>query len=237
MHAQLLKNWPFNATNQTVQQRILKHASTISLDKHQQLLISKDKNSGIYGIKTGLSIVVVDDLQQTRKMNFLRGADEWFGASSIPFEGEIQYGVDLLIEAIEPCELFYLSSTQVLDMLVDIKHIDLFIYQYFAQKARETLIPATIIGTSSLQARICYFLLSVRQYYKAAHNDKIPLTQQGIAELINVSRQKVNQSLQQLVSEQAIALHRGCIEVLDAPLLYKKLLAVLPCELPKHFLN
>lgn len=237
MHSLLLKNWPFNAENSIIQARIKKHAKTISLAKNQQFLITKDKRCGIYGIKKGLSIIIVDDFQQTRKMNFLRGANEWFGASSIPFEGEIQYNVDLLVEAIEETELYFLSSKQVLDILVDIPHIDLFIYQYFAQKARETLIPSTIIGTSSLISRISYFLLSIRQYYKAEHNDRIPLTQQGIAELINVSRQKVNQSLQQLVNDNAICLHRGCIEIVQPIMLYDRLTEALPGQIPKHFLE
>lgn len=237
MQSLLLNNWPFNADNNIIQDRILKQGKTISLKKSQQFIISNNAHSGIYGIKSGLTIVIVDDLQQTRKMNFLRGENEWFGASSIPFEGEIQYSVDLLVEAVEDTELYFLSSNQVLDILVDIPHIDLFIYQHFAQEARETLIPSTIIGTSSLISRISYFLLSARQYYKVVHGDKIPLTQQGIAELINVSRQKVNQSLQQLVNNCSISLHRGGIEILEPALLYDHLLEVLPGQLPKHFLE
>ncbi len=237
MDSLLLKNWPFNPENSVIQDRIQKQAKAISLKKNQQFIITQNERSGIYGIRSGLAIVIVDDLQQTRKMNYLRGKNEWFGASSIPFEGEIQYSVDLLIEAVEDTELYYLSSNQVLDILVDIPHIDLFIYQHFAQEARETIIPSTIIGTSSLISRISYFLLSARQYYKKSHKDKIPLTQQGIAELINVSRQKVNQSLQQMVNNQTISLHRGGIEILQPAMLYDHLIEVLPGQLPKHFLE
>lgn len=126
------------------------------------------------------------------------------------------------VMAVRPTQVRLLRPTQFAELRVDHPEIDQFLVQVLDSRLREMSTRFAEAVHSTAEERVCRRVLALG----SAFDGTIRLSQATLASLAGTTRPTVNRVLQELVRDEAVALRRARIEVLDSELLAQRVPAL-----------
>jgi CRP-like cAMP-binding protein len=170
-----------------------------------------DDPGGMFGIVSGTFGVVVTSGDETAMCHLVR-AGTWFGSAPV-----LSHGPRVLsFQTVEPSEALSISLADL--HAVGARHPDLY-RQIGAMSERVVqAVAARIIGDlliGSGQRRLASVLVRLSGVWEGRPPAPIPLSQQAIGQMSNLSRDRVNRFLQELVAAGCIELRYGSVVVTD----------------------
>lgn len=129
------------------------------------------------------------------------------------------------VVALEPTETLVVSAAAFTELCRRHPAVERLVSSLLARRVEELsgrLLEALYVGLDQRVQRRLAELVEVYGDGEAPSTVRIPLTQDGLAELVGGSRPSVNQVLQRLAQQGIVRLGRGRLDVLDVPALHRK---------------
>ncbi len=213
---QLQEHTPwFAALTLSQQQQLLAQAKTIQLDAGQRLFSRGDAFDGIYVLLSGALLIAGVHSSGREALLTIVEAGDWIGEIAL-FDRKARTHDATASVA---CQLLHLNSP-ALQLLVQ---QDPLWWQRFGQLLTEKmrLVFQALEDMSLLPAsvRLARRLLMLCRLHQQGERYLLPLQQEQLGQLLSLSRQTINQLLQQLVVSGVIRTSYAQIEVLDLQLL------------------
>ncbi|WP_165722996.1 MULTISPECIES: Crp/Fnr family transcriptional regulator [unclassified Pseudoalteromonas] len=188
---------------------LLTQGKTLSLKAQQSLFLRGDKHDGIYAVLSG--VVRISGVSNEGKEAVLSFIDSslWFGEVTL-FDGGLRtHDVYAQTDVV----LFYVPQRALEQLLNEQPQYWQEFGLLLAQKLRLMFTSMEDHALLSAEQKVCNRLLMLSEHTE----DLTPLflSQQQLADMTYLTRQTINQILQQLVSLQAISLGYQRITVLD----------------------
>jgi CRP/FNR family transcriptional regulator, cyclic AMP receptor protein len=174
-----------------------------------------DAPGGMFGIANGTIGVIVPSGDETAMCHLLRqGA--WFGAAPV-----LSHGPRFLsFQAVEASEALVVGLADL--HVIGARFPDLYRHVGAMSERAIQALSARIIGDlliSSGQRRLAAVLVRLSGIWEGQPPAPIPLSQQAIGQMSNLSRDRVNRFLQELVGAGCIELRYGSVVVTDPTVL------------------
>ena len=174
-----------------------------------------DAPGGMLGIVSGSFGVIVASADETAMCHLIRSGT-WFGLAPVLSQGPRV----MSFQAVEPSEALAVSLADV--HAVGARFPELY-RQIGAMSERIVQVTAArIVGDlliSSGQRRLAAVLVRLSGVWEGRPPSPIPLSQQAIGQMSNLSRDRVNRFLQELVGAGCIELRYGSVVVTDPTVL------------------
>ncbi|MBB1345699.1 Crp/Fnr family transcriptional regulator [Pseudoalteromonas sp. SG45-2] len=188
---------------------LLTQGKTLSLKAQQSLFLRGDKHDGIYAVLSG--VVRISGVSNEGKEAVLSFIDSslWFGEVTL-FDGGLRtHDVYAQTDVV----LFYVPQRALEQLLNEQPQYWQEFGLLLAQKLRLMFSSMEDHALLSAEQKVCNRLLMLSEHTE--HLTPLVLSQQQLADMTYLTRQTINQILQQLVSLQAISLGYQRITVLD----------------------
>ncbi|EGM79114.1 cAMP-binding protein [Rheinheimera sp. A13L] len=205
----------FAALSEAQQQQLLAQARQLQLGADQRLFSRGDEFDGIYVLLSGALLIAGVHHSGREALLTIVEAGDWIGEIAL-FDGKARTHDAI---ASLPCQLLHLNSA-ALQLLVQ---QDPLWWQRFGQllteKMRLVFQALEDISLLPSSVRLARRLLMLCRLHQQDERNLIPVHQEQLGQLLSLSRQTINQLLQQLVASGVIRTNYGEIEVLDLKLL------------------
>ena len=205
----------FAALPESLQLQLLAQAKTIQLDTGQRLFSRGDEFDGIYVLLSGALLIAGVHSSGREALLTIVEAGDWIGEIAL-FDRKARTHDATASVA---CRLLHLNNS-ALQLLVQ---QDPLWWQRFGQLLTEKmrLVFQALEDMSLLPAsvRLARRLLMLCRLHQQDERYLIPVQQEQLGQLLSLSRQTINQLLQQLAASGVIRTSYAQIEVLDLKLL------------------
>lgn len=203
-------DWPgdgwFSQLPAVYQQQLCREARIKSLQPGQFLFHRGDSFCGIYGVYSGqLQISGLQQNGQEALLAFMLPGD-WFG--EIAFFDQLARTHDA--RACQPTLLWQLSKPALQQLVQQDPQWWLWLGQLLTSKLRQTFTELEQRVVLSAAERLAQRLL-----LWSRQQSRLTLSQEQLAQSLNLSRQTTNQLLQALAQQGLIRLHYGAVEILN----------------------
>ncbi|MBU1619820.1 MAG: Crp/Fnr family transcriptional regulator [Gammaproteobacteria bacterium] len=207
-------NW-FAALSDAQQQQLLAQAKLVQLGAGQRLFSRGDQFDGIYVLLSGALLIAGVHSSGREALLTIVEAGDWIGEIAL-FDGKARtHDATASVSG----QLLHLNSA-ALQLLVQ---QDPLWWQRFGQllteKMRQVFQALEDISLLPASIRLARRLLMLCRLHQQGERYLIPAQQEQLGQLLSLSRQTINQLLQQLVASGVIRTNYGEIEVLDVKLL------------------
>lgn len=205
----------FAALSASQQQQLLAHARLIQLGAGQRLFSRGDEFDGIYVLLSGALLIAGVHSSGREALLTIVEAGDWIGEIAL-FDRKARTHDATASVA---CQLLQLNNSALQQLVQQ----DPLWWQRFGQLLTEKmrLVFQALEDMSLLPAsvRLARRLLMLCRLHQQDERYLIPVQQEQLGQLLSLSRQTINQLLQQLVTSGVIRTSYGEIEVLDLALL------------------
>ena len=205
----------FAALSEHQQQQLLAQAKPVQLGAGQRLFSRGDEFDGIYVLLSGALLIAGVHSSGLEALLTIVEAGDWIGEIAL-FDRKVRTHDATASTA---CQLLHLNPS-ALQLLVQ---QDPLWWQRFGQLLTEKmrLVFQALEDMSLLPAsvRLARRLLMLCRLHQQDERYLIPVQQEQLGQLLSLSRQTINQLLQQLVASGVIRTSYAQIEVLDLQLL------------------
>lgn len=205
----------FAALSVTQQQQLVAQARLVQLGAGQRLFSRGDEFDGIYVLLSGALLIAGVHSSGREALLTIVEAGDWIGEIAL-FDRKVRTHDATASLA---CQLLYLNNS-ALQLLVQ---QDPLWWQRFGQllteKMRMVFQALEDISLLPASVRLARRLLLLCRLHQQDERYLIPVQQEQLGQLVSLSRQTINQLLQQLVAAGALRTSYGHIEVLDLTLL------------------
>lgn len=214
----------FAALSASQQQQLLVHARLVQLGAGQRLFSRGDEFDGIYVLLSGALLIAGVHSSGREALLTIVEAGDWIGEIAL-FDRKARTHDATASVA---CQLLQLNNSALLQLVQQ----DPLWWQRFGQLLTEKmrLVFQALEDISLLPAsvRLARRLLMLCRLHQQDERYLIPVQQEQLGQLLSLSRQTINQLLQQLVANGVIRTSYAQIEVLDLYLLKQA------AEVPNH---
>ncbi|MFC3903729.1 cAMP-binding domain of CRP or a regulatory subunit of cAMP-dependent protein kinases [Acinetobacter marinus] len=214
LHQQLCANAWYATLPEDFQQFILNMHKTVQLEKGQVLFFRGDVDDGMYAILNGAIQLGFSDAEGRESLMLIAEANLWFGEISL-IDGKPRTHDAI---ALQSTTLMHLPKAILLDFL----HLHPDYWRHIAlllsQKIRPLLLEIEVLQHGSLTQRLARRLLMILHSYddrNAIQNRQIELSQERLALMLSLSRQRINGLLHELEDAQIIKREFKSIHILD----------------------
>jgi CRP-like cAMP-binding protein len=205
----------FAALSASQQQQLLTHARLVQLGAGQRLFSRGDEFDGIYVLLSGALLIAGVHSSGREALLTIVEAGDWIGEIAL-FDRKARTHDATASVA---CQLLQLNNSALQQLVQQ----DPLWWQRFGQLLTEKmrLVFQALEDMSLLPAsvRLARRLLMLCRLHQQDERYLIPVQQEQLGQLLSLSRQTINQLLQQLVANGVIRTSYGEIEVLDPKLL------------------
>lgn len=205
----------FAALSASQQQQLLVQAKLVQLEATQRLFSRGDDFDGIYVLLSGALLIAGVHSSGREALLTIVEAGDWIGEVAL-FDGKARTHD---ATASLPCHLLHLNSAALQQLVQQ----DPLWWQRFGQLLTEKvrLVFQALEDMSLLPSsvRLARRLLMLCRLHQQDGRYLIPVQQEQLGQLLSLSRQTINQLLQQLVASGVIRTSYAEIEVLDLKLL------------------
>ncbi|WP_127025737.1 Crp/Fnr family transcriptional regulator [Rheinheimera mangrovi] len=205
----------FAALSASQQQQLLTHARLVQLGAGQRLFNRGDEFDGIYVLLSGALLIAGVHSSGREALLTIVEAGDWIGEIAL-FDRKARTHDATASVA---CQLLQLNNSALQQLVQQ----DPLWWQRFGQLLTEKmrLVFQALEDMSLLPAsvRLARRLLMLCRLHQQDERYLIPVQQEQLGQLLSLSRQTINQLLQQLVANGVIRTSYGEIEVLDPKLL------------------
>ena len=205
----------FAALSVSQQQQLLTHARLVQLGAGQRLFSRGDEFDGIYVLLSGALLIAGVHSSGREALLTIVEAGDWIGEIAL-FDRKARTHDATASVA---CQLLQLNNSALQQLVQQ----DPLWWQRFGQLLTEKmrLVFQALEDMSLLPAsvRLARRLLMLCRLHQQDERYLIPVQQEQLGQLLSLSRQTINQLLQQLVANGVIRTSYGEIEVLDPKLL------------------
>jgi CRP/FNR family cyclic AMP-dependent transcriptional regulator len=205
----------FAALSASQQQQLLAHARLVQLGAGQRLFSRGDEFDGIYVLLSGALLIAGVHSSGREALLTIVEAGDWIGEIAL-FDRKARTHDATASVA---CQLLHLNNSALQQLVQQ----DPLWWQRFGQLLTEKmrLVFQALEDMSLLPAsvRLARRLLMLCRLHQQEGRYLIPVQQEQLGQLLSLSRQTINQLLQQLVASGVIRTSYAEIEVLDLKLL------------------
>ena len=205
----------FAALSTSQQQQLLAHARLVQLGAGQRLFSRGDEFDGIYVLLSGALLIAGVHSSGREALLTIVEAGDWIGEIALFDRKARTHDATASV----PCQLLHLNNSALQQLVQQ----DPLWWQRFGQLLTEKmrLVFQALEDMSLLPAsvRLARRLLMLCRLHQQDERYLIPVQQEQLGQLLSLSRQTINQLLQQLVASGVIRTSYGEIEVLDLKLL------------------
>jgi CRP/FNR family cyclic AMP-dependent transcriptional regulator len=205
----------FAALSASQQQQLLAHARLVQLGAGQRLFSRGDEFDGIYVLLSGALLIAGVHSSGREALLTIVEAGDWIGEIAL-FDRKARTHDATASVA---CQLLHLNNSALQQLVQQ----DPLWWQRFGQLLTEKmrLVFQALEDMSLLPAsvRLARRLLMLCRLHQQDGRYLIPVQQEQLGQLLSLSRQTINQLLQQLVASGVIRTSYAEIEVLDLKLL------------------
>ncbi len=205
----------FAALSTSQQQQLLAHARLVQLGAGQRLFSRGDEFDGIYVLLSGALLIAGVHSSGREALLTIVEAGDWIGEIAL-FDRKARTHDATASVA---CQLLQLNNSALQQLVQQ----DPLWWQRFGQLLTEKmrLVFQALEDMSLLPAsvRLARRLLMLCRLHQQDERYLIPVQQEQLGQLLSLSRQTINQLLQQLVASGVIRTSYAEIEVLDLKLL------------------
>ncbi|WP_421224194.1 Crp/Fnr family transcriptional regulator [Aeromonas enteropelogenes] len=198
--------WPCTLQPST-QERLLAMAKPIGIRDLEGTL------PGIIYVRSGCLACYASNVTLDNSIGLLCGTGNWFGSQFIQNYG---YSPQVMYESIRSTRLIYLPTVEIERFSLENTEVYKFLF-FISQHMGRLSLQMGSNSLHSLTSRIIYVLLELLA--KSSDNNKssptIKITQQKLSQIVGVSRPRLNEVLQDLVTSGDISLGRGVIKIND----------------------
>ncbi|MCQ8876873.1 Crp/Fnr family transcriptional regulator [Pseudoalteromonas shioyasakiensis] len=205
-------NW-FTQCSEQLQNELLLHAKVVELNSGESLFLRGDKNCGLYCVISGaVRVSGANSEGKEAVLSFIPQA-VWFGEVALFDGGTRTHDV----YAQTTLRLVHITE-RTLNVLLN-NHPEYWrdFGVLLSQKMRLLFSSLEDHALLSAKQKVCKCLLMLATFDTGS--SKIYLTQQQLADMTYLTRQTINQILQDLSKHTAITLHYQCIDIIDKPAL------------------
>lgn len=203
-------NW-FASLAENQQQQLLAQAKVVQLGAGQRLFSRGDEFDGIYALVSGALLIAGVHSSGRESLLTIVEAGDWIGEIAL-FDRKARTHDATASVA---CQLVHLNNFALQQLVLQ----DPLWWQRFGQLLTEKmrLVFQALEDMSLLPAsvRLARRLLILCRLHQQAGRYLIPVQQEQLGQLLSLSRQTINQLLQQLVGSGVIRTSYAQIEVLD----------------------
>jgi CRP/FNR family cyclic AMP-dependent transcriptional regulator len=214
----------FAALSASQQQQLLAQARLVQLEADQRLFSRGDEFDGIYVLLSGALLIAGVHQSGREALLTIVEAGDWIGEIALFDRKARTHDATASV----PCQVLQLNSAALQQLVLQ----DPLWWQRFGQLLTEKvrLVFQALEDISLLPAsvRLARRLLMLCRLHRQDERYLIPVQQEQLGQLLSLSRQTINQLLQQLVATGVIRTSYAQIEVLDLKLLKQA------AELPNH---
>lgn len=210
----LQQNAWFSQLTEPFQQFVIEHGKKLVIEKNAAVFHAQDQFDGVYGVLEGSISLGYIDVNGNEAIAAIAEPIMWFGEISLIDNQPRSHDAIALKKSVvlqipgEPLKEFLLKNP--------------YYWYYFAlltsQKLRYVFLEQIAIQTQTISQRLAQRLLFILEGYgnRAAINDlNIQISQDQLANMLTVSRQTVNQELNQFEKQGVIQLGFKKIQVID----------------------
>lgn len=201
----------FAALSEQQQQQLLAQARSVHLDAGQRLFCRGDEFDGIYVVLSGALLIAGVHSSGREALLTIVEAGDWIGEIAL-FDRKARTHDATASVA---CQLLHLNSSALQQLVQQ----DPLWWQRFGQLLTEKmrLVFQALEDMSLLPAsvRLARRLLMLCRLHQQGERYVIPVQQEQLGQLLSLSRQTINQLLQQLVASAVLRTSYAQIEVLD----------------------
>ena len=217
---QLSNNYWYAQLSPEHQQYIATHSQLLEFNKDQNIFLSGDAFNGMYAVLNGAIRLGYIDIQGKEAIAAIAEPIMWFGEISLVDSQPRSHDAICLKKTI----ILQIPALAIQQLLKQHPEFWFHIAQLTSQKLRYAFMELISLQTQSLNQRLAQRLLFILNGY-GNHLEiqlhTIHISQEQLAQLLNCSRQSVNQALQHLEKLQIIKVAFKQIEILDLNLLHQ----------------
>ena len=217
---QLNKNVWYSGLNISFQDFICRHALTLTFEKDARVFLSGQRFNGMYAVLDGAVRLGYIDIHGKEAIAAIAEPIMWFGEISLV--DQLPRSHDAI--CIKKSTLLHLPAQAIQQLLQQHPEFWFHIAQLTSQKLRYAFMELIALQTQSLSQRLAQRLLFILNGYGnhlEIEQHTIYISQEQLAQLMNCSRQSVNQELQQLEKMQVLRVAFKQIEILDLAQLHQ----------------
>ena len=217
---QLNKNFWYSGLDQHFKHFICGHAHIRQIEKDYRVFLSGDVFNGIYAVLDGAIQLGYIDIHGKEAIAAIAEPIMWFGEISLVDAQPRSH--DAI--ALKKSTILHIPAAAIQQLLKQHPEFWFHIAQLTSQKLRYAFMELISLQTQSLNQRLAQRLLFILNGYGnhlEIQQDTIHISQEQLAQLLNCSRQSVNQALQYLEKMQIIKIAFKQIEILDLKLLHQ----------------
>ena len=199
---------------------IVNHAIQKTFDKGQTIFHSGETFNGIYAVLQGAVHLGYIDLEGNTSVAAIVEPIMWFGEISLVDAQPRSH--DAI--AIQKSVILHIPSSAIEQLLENHPIFWYHIAQLTSQKLRFAFLELISIQTQNMTQRLAQRLMFILNGYGnhlMIEKNAIHLSQEQLAQMLNCSRQTVNQELQRLEKKNILRLSFRKIEILDLAALHQ----------------
>jgi len=204
--------------NYTITQAIVpffqKDGLKITYKKGQQFFRPEDNAQGIYYLESGQAILCSTKMDGGEQIVAIGEKGTIFGKIGSVMAQPL---VNISTKAITDCVVYRLGCQEFLQL---IETEPLAFKAYMQQVSRNNvylLSQLLILGEKNIYARVIAELLFLAEFHGNKHGQsctlRIKLTQEELANILCISREYLNKTLQKIKTKKMISNKKGCVEI------------------------
>ncbi|MBP8006009.1 MAG: Crp/Fnr family transcriptional regulator [Acinetobacter sp.] len=210
----LQQNSWFNQLTEAFQQFIIQHSRKYTVEKNAAVFNAQDPFDGVYAVLEGSISLGYIDVNGNEAIAAIAEPIMWFGEISLIDKQVRSHDAIALRKSV----ILQIPAQPLNDILAQYPYYWYYFALLTSQKLRYVFLEQIAIQTQSLAQRLAQRLLFILEGYgnRASINDlNIQISQDQLANMLTVSRQTINQTLNLFEKQGVIQLGFKKIEVID----------------------
>lgn len=207
-----------NSLSNELKVKLLNIAKYQEIKPNNYLALQDLPSTGITYFKEGSAVITMQTPNLKTINNMVFGAGNWFGDYQETHQNNFSFKISIW----KPIEIIHFENSK-LQYLVE-NSLETYSWLYhISLTSRPKWLQAQLLSSENKHIRIIYMLLELYAHQTQNSSMELAISQQALSEMIGISRQRVNEVLNDLQTEGYINLQRNSIQLLNLDGLAKQL--------------
>lgn len=189
----------------------LSFAEKLNFKKGSLIFYEDGIPTGIFLIKTGKAKIYKTGIDGKDQIFYIYKSGDLFGYHALLANEKYEDAC----EALEDCQLLFISKDNFEHLLGEIKSLNLLLMQNISHEFGVLVNTITILAQKSLRERLALYLLVLteRYYDEKTERAAINLPREDLANIIGTARESLGRLLKEFKEDQLISIDKRTIEI------------------------
>ena len=202
-----------SALSRVDKEYFLSFAQQLNFKKGKLIFYEEGIPTGIFLIKRGRAKIFKTSIYGKDQIFYIYKRGDLFGYHALLANEKYEDSC----EALEDCEILFISKKDVEHLLEKIQKLKLLFIQNMSHEFGVLVNTITILAQKPLRGRLALYLLILheRYYEKETEKSKINLPREDLANIIGTARESLGRLLKEFKEEKLITINKRTIEIID----------------------